>query len=86
MKSFTIIGILAAARCFSRQESANVNLEKALRETEGKRQNKMPEEVVIIEEQSLYDVFSMIVPSHCLDKMVVAVVNKYTALGHELVP
>jgi len=86
MKKFTIIGILAAAKCFSRQEGANEDLEKALRNTESEKQSKAPEEIVVVEEQSLYTVFSTLVAIHCLDKMVDAVVRKYKELGHELVP
>ncbi len=86
MKKFTIIGILAAAKCFSRQEGANEDLEKVLRNTESEKQSKAPEEIVVVEEQTLFDVFSTIVESHCLSKMVAAVVKKYKELGHELVP
>lgn len=85
MKKFTLIGILAAAKCFSREEGANAQLEKALRDIESKKQSIAPEEITTTDEASLYVAFSELVAGHCLSKMVDAVINKYAELGHELV-
>lgn len=85
MKKFTIIGILAAAECFSREEGASTTLEDALRHVESKRQSIALEAVVTVDEQSLYDAFGLLVAGHCLSKMVTAIVKKYTELGHALV-
>jgi hypothetical protein len=85
MKKFEIIGILAAAETFSREEGATKELEKILRDTESEKQSISPEAVTITEEESLYTAFSTLVAHHCVPQMVAAVINKYTELGHALV-
>lgn len=84
MKKFTLIGILAAAESFSREKGATQNLEKSLRDIESEKQSKNPTDVTSTDEASLYAAFAEVVAAHCLSKVVDAVINKYTELGHEI--
>ena len=85
MRKFTIAGILAAAKCFEREEEGNKALEDALRDVESKKQSISQESIVTIDEQSLYEAFGLLVAGHCLSKVVMVVVMKYSELGYELV-
>jgi hypothetical protein len=82
---FTLIGILAAAKCFVKREGANESLESLLRDLESKKQSKAAEEITIIDEESLYIAFTDLVAHQCVSNMVEAVVEKYTELGHEVI-
>lgn len=85
MKKFTIIGIVAAAECFSREKGATQKLEKTLRGIESEKQSITPEAVTNTDEASLYAAFAETVAAHCLSKVVDAVISKYTQLGHEVI-
>jgi hypothetical protein len=85
MKQFTLIGILAAAKCFGRQEGANEALEEDLRGIESTKQAKAAEEITTVDTGSLYSAFATLVASHCVGNMVSAVLEKYTELGHEVI-
>jgi hypothetical protein len=85
MKQFTLIGILAAAKCFSREEGANESLELLLRDLERPKQAKMAAEITTVDTESLYIAFANLVHSGCVSTMVSAVLEKYTELGHEVI-
>jgi hypothetical protein len=83
MRKFNIIGLLEATQCFSKEEGANDFFENAVRESESSKQAITPEEIQVVSEDTITQVFSTIVPAHCLGKMVSCVINKYAELGHE---
>lgn len=84
MHKFTITGILAAAKFFSRKENANEGLENELRTLESQKQSKSPEEITMVDEDSLFTAFSSSVAIHCVSQVVAAVINKYSDLGNEI--
>ncbi|MEI6672073.1 MAG: hypothetical protein WCL02_01610 [bacterium] len=84
MRKFTITGILAAAKFFSRKEGANESLENELRNLESQKQSKPPEEITMVDEDSLFIAFSSSVAIHCVSEVVAAVTKKYSDLGNEI--
>ncbi len=85
MRNFNLIGLFEAAKCFGRHEGSNELLETAVRKAESEKQKIAPEEVTMTSEDTVIEVFSTLVASHCLGKMVDAVIRKYEELGHQIV-
>ena len=85
MRNFNLIGLFEAAKCFVRQEGSDKLFETSIRKAESEKQQIAPEEVTITSEETITEVFSTLVASHCLGKMVDVVIRKYEELGHQIV-
>lgn len=85
MNKFTLIGLFEAAKCFGRQEGSDNLFETAIRQAESEKQQIAPEEITMASEDTITEVFSTLVASHCLGKMVYVVIKKYEELGHKIV-